>query len=530
MRKNAFLSYLLQSTFTMNKKQQIKNLVESFVKSLEKKYNLIKEADEEMELNYNPASRAMRQNVIDRLISPPDEGLKTKPGADRLKAQEIAKAILANGSRARVDLGNDGKTFITYQSTLSKAQKQGESQASPESQTLDLVIEYLVQLYNTPEGEPGILGVSAVTPEMKRNIKDGFQLVFYPLDFNGKPNIFFYWIWYGPKIGFAAAPPKPYELDPTTGTERLNREKMVDYTLTAYEAVISRAIQGALGRSIENDTQKTSAYITASIRNAIKSEMRQEARTGNTGINAKGMKNVNLRGDSMSAHLNRDEKGAGDDKTMYDIHKAANEEPYFDLKKYGDLGMQVAQDIEAELYALGGTKPPMHQKELFSSKIHNQDKGFNSLKSFAEWTLQNLDQTPALAEYLSTKFPGQDEKFYVKKIMNELQSLYSSGKFLKIREDLFHNKYANMLSADAELGPIIMGDFFGIDQNSPEGRSFQKLSKQDTKVSGVDPSSGKEREFDVMDPYDMDAYYQSLREAVNIKLLEYALNKILLLV
>jgi len=429
----------------------------------------------------------------------------------------MAKAIVSRGAAARTMI--KGKSsYINYQTTIGDANK-GDLGASAESQTLDLVIELLVQAYNTPLGEEGPLSLSAVTPEMKRNIIDGLRFIFFPLDAAGNPTPFFFWTWYGPQVGMSVQLYKPRKVNPDTGQDYVNKEAMVEYSLEAYDYIASYTIPTALAREVASSGEKTSSYIIGSTRNRISKIMSNDSKFGDVGFGGtKGQRQDRSgtpRGRSMniSTDVDKDyEKLQGDD------------EAYFDISKYGDLGASAAQDIEAALYALGGTKPPMHQKQMYSAVISNNEK-FDSLKSFAEWMVDNVSQYPAISEYFGN-WPGEDSKFYVKKTMNEIASLFKSGKFLKVRQEVFDEKYAKIINKNPELGASFAGDFFGLDANADDSSKT---------MGGYDPVSGKEwgavgddgeRYAQVDDP---DAFYANLEEAVNFRLFELALNRALLI-
>ncbi|MDG1950939.1 MAG: hypothetical protein P8J32_09070 [bacterium] len=498
-------------------KKRILSLVENFVKAFETKYNLISEADEEVKPQINPQSNAMRKQVINKLVSPGDDA-NSKPPADMQRAEELAKAIISQGSRGRFQTPDGGKSTINYQTVIGRPGEKTAG-ATKETQTYDLAIELLVQAYNTPEGQPGPLGLSAVTPEMKRKILDGLKSMFSLFKDNGDPSPLL-WFVYGNRMfskNPGSLPPIPKKKKADGTGEYPDTMAMQEYAAEAFQVLMNN-FEKIITRNISDADQKTAAYVNVVLRNALMKIQKKAAKGDDLGIS--GMRgDTQARGYSMdTAFHDRDAMGAGDSKFFYQVHKGDQGEAYFDISKYGDIGKQAAQDIEAALYAMPGTKPPMHQKQMYSAVVSNNEK-FDSLKSFSEWMADNASQFPAIAEYLGN-WPGQDQKFYVKKIMNELGSLFKSGKFLKIRQQIFDDKYAKMIQGNPEMGAAFAGDFFGLDK-SPEASVSTPM---DTRIDGED---GKE--YDMDDSYDMDAYYASLEEAVSYRLFEYALNSTLLI-
>lgn len=503
-------------------KKKILSLVESFVKAFENKYNLISEADEENAPLINPQSNEMRKQVINKLITPGEEK-GSKPPANVQQAEELAKAIIAQGSRGRFQTPDGGRSTINYQTVIGRP---GEKQAgaTKETQTYDLAIELLVQAYNTPDGEAGPIGLTAVTPEMKRNILDGLRSMFSLFKSDGDPSPLL-WFVYGSRMfsdNPGSLPPIPKKKT-EDGDEYPDTMAMQEFAAEAYQ-VLMQNFEKIITRNISDVDQKTAAYVNVVLRNALMKIQQKAAKGDNLGM--AGMRgDQQVKGYSMDTSFHdRDAQGAGDSKFFYQVHGGDQGEAYFDISKYGDLGAQAAQDIEAALYALPGTKPPMHQKQMYSAVVSNNEK-FDSLKSFAEWMVDNVSQYPAIAEYFGN-WPGEEPKFYVKKTMNELASLFKSGKFLKIRQQIFDDKYATLINKNPELGASFAGDFFGLDADADDGPK---------NMGGYDPVSGKEwgaagdgeRYAQVDDP---DAFYASLEEAVSFRLFEMALNRALLII
>jgi hypothetical protein len=503
-------------------KKRILSLVENFVKVFETKYNLVSEADEDNAPLINPQSNEMRKQVINKLIVPGEEE-GSKPPADTQRAEELAKAIISQGSRGRFNTPDGSKSLISYQTVIGVPGEKAAG-ATKETQTYDLAIELLVQAYNTPDGEQGPLGLTAVTPEMKRKILDGLKSMFSLFKDDGDPSPLL-WFVYGNRMNSknpGSLPPIPKK-KAEDGQEYPDTMAMKDYASEAYQHLMS-VFEKVITRNVSYEDEKTSSYVNTVLRNVLKKIQQKTLKGDDLGIT--GMRgDAQARGYSMDTSFHdRDAQGAGDSKFFYQVHQGDQGDAYFDISKYGDLGVQAAKDIETALYALSGTKPPIHQKQMYSAVISNNEK-FNSLKDFAKWMYENVAQFPAVAEYLGS-WPEGDQGFYMKKIMNELGSLFKSGKFLKIRQVIFDEKYANMIQGNPEMGASFAGDLFGLDASS---------SQAGTKMGGYNPETGEEWGPDNNDAGqyaqvdDPDAFYASLEEAVSFRLFEYALNRALLI-
>ena len=537
-------------------KRRIRLMAESFVKAIEKKYNLISEADEapEMQHQINPDSNTGRMQVIDYLVDPGKYGSE-KSGADQNKARAIAAAIIKQGENARLlDPKNGKKVPIRHNKLVGGKTAKDVEQANQKTQDHDLAVEMLMAAYNTPNGQETPFQLGVADPIMKTNIKRGLMMMFNLFDDHGDPGPLLRMIY-----GNAYHSPNPAGLPPiptkmVNGVEIKDTMAMRDYAYAAYEhllqnmdAILTRNVSPD-GKSKGGNWQKTMSYLNVMLRNKLKAVFKDEKQKGDwTGV--KGASGFSF----DAGHNDKDAQGAGDAKMFYAANKGTDS--LFDMA-HGDVGVQALKDIRDELLNLDGQKykeffnlddkarmprPKPFHLEALQAIIDNLEGEGTHVDAdgneymggkYKNWTefindivINPPTNYPALAAFVS----GKDYK----KVETNLRQFFSGKLFNMARDFVYKTKYAKIMnpgSTDPSMKPASVGSMFGTEKDVTSDRWKGKSR-------GYDPLKGEDPEdFDgpthVDTDYDelyanleeQEQFMQELQESVAKRLFEHIVS------
>ena len=314
-----------------NKKRAIQ-LVESFIKGIEKKYNLLKEGEERGVYPINKNAQYLRNVAINNLKDAEDSDV---PVANELKAREIVNNILTRGGNARLN----GKP-INYDTIVGRKPEDLDThiQATEKTQTLEMAVEMLAHIFNTPSGQPDEFGfLQEVTEQAKDNIVQGLMSIFNPINEKGELGVLFSMIAAGGNLHF------PTYID-GSGKELIDYNKLLE----AVSIVRLNLGKKMVDKILTNEkVHSISAYINGAYKKGINSEIYR--------MN----KEESRRDISLSDYDNANEKGSGDNKmvarAMMDFQRNTFIDP-----KLGGIGQKFWQDVANELK--NPTSPNVYKK------------------------------------------------------------------------------------------------------------------------------------------------------------------------
>lgn len=537
----------------MSRSQQVRQLAESFIKALKEKYPALNEAEDSSQLPINPSSRQGRKAVIDFLQNPVDEdGIEMKVPADMQSALKIAQQIIDKGESARLNYNNlvGDTTDDTFMGT------------NPRTQNLTLALELLAYAYNTPDGEEIGYGLGVATPEIRKNIVDGFIGMFNPLDDRGGISVF------GKMLMGDSEDrrlPLPYRVNPEDNKEYVDNRKIKQFLADAYFRIAEKIAKSFLSKdvdpsgkvrgNIEGKFENLPAYVVSSMRRAYVDAFNEYQSQAGDYTGVKGWGSKQAKGFSMDAgHLDRDAQGSGDSKMFYGIHNANPPTPLIDFSSKGNFGLQVLKDIYEEFknpkstevyrrvlgdkFNVGKTKPieldilratidslsSMELKKVPVPKTKSNPDGFKEIMrpKYKDWTefLKDIyqnppEQYPALADYIKSANK-------IKKVEDKFTEFFGGRKFQVIRDFLYRTKYEKEFNPDAKgiklstpkkmAGPNFnLSALYKTDDPTSSGQ-LKKAKSWDPLSGEPEPEMGDDEKQYYVDPGDYDQYYAQMKE------------------